>query len=70
MKSKTLEKSIWQFLDQKQTKRATQGFLLRVYYKGKKCIDLSYGKTAHFYDLASITKPMLTSTRLMMLKRK
>ena len=68
MKSKTLEKSIWQFLDQKQTKRATQGFLLRVYYKGKKCIDLSYGKTAHFYDLASITKPMLTSTRLMMLR--
>ena len=68
MKSKVLEKSIWQFLDQKQTKRATPGLLLRVYHKGKKCIDLSYGKTAYFYDLASITKPMLTSTRLMMLK--
>ena len=39
-----------------------------MYHKGKKCIDLSYGKTAHFYDLASITKPMLTSTRLMMLR--
>ncbi len=68
MKSTILEKSILQFLDQKQTKRATPGLLLRVYYKGRKHIDLSYGKTAHFYDLASITKPMLTSTRLMMLK--
>ena len=68
MKSTSLEKSILQFLDQKQTKRATPGLLLRVYHKGKKRIDLSYGKTAHFYDLASITKPMLTSTRLMMLK--
>lgn len=65
---KTKEKAIFNFLEQEKAKEATPGLLLRVYHKGKKYLDISYGKTSIFYDLASITKVMFTTTRLMMLK--
>ncbi len=64
-----LEKSMLEFLKQNQAEVATPGLVLRVYRKRRKCIDIVYGKTSCFYDIASITKVMLTMTRLMMLRK-
>lgn len=40
--------------------KAAPGFLLRVYHKGQKVCDTSWGETWKYYDLASLTKIFFT----------
>ena len=61
------DKRLLKFLKEQHTEDTTPGLLLRAYSKGKKCLDISYGKVFSFYDLASLTKVIFTVTRLMML---
>lgn len=49
-------------------KEATPGFCLQVAHKGRKIIDVEWGKTAIFYDLASLTKIIFTTTQWMILQ--
>jgi serine-type D-Ala-D-Ala carboxypeptidase len=42
-----------------------QGFKLQAFLKGKKIVDLKIGKTYPFYDIASITKIVFTTTYFM-----
>jgi CubicO group peptidase (beta-lactamase class C family) len=46
---------------------ATPGFCVQAFSKGKKCLDLQLGQTYPFYDFASLTKVVFTTTALMML---
>ncbi len=41
------------------------GFCLQVFFRGKKITDLKMGKTYRFYDLASLTKIIFTTTYFM-----
>ena len=41
------------------------GFCLQVFFKGKKIVDFKLGKTYRFYDLASLTKIIFTTTYFM-----
>ncbi|NQZ01247.1 MAG: serine hydrolase [Bdellovibrionales bacterium] len=45
--------------------RYAPGFQLQVYHHGKKKCDLEYGTTYAFYDLASLTKTILTTPLIM-----
>lgn len=45
--------------------QAAPGFCLQVARRGKKVIDLRWGKTWEYYDLASVTKIIFTTTQLM-----
>lgn len=47
---------------------AAPGFRLLVAHKGHKVIDMSWGKTWLYYDLASLTKIIFTSTQMMILE--
>ncbi|MBY0385232.1 serine hydrolase [bacterium] len=40
--------------------QTTPGFVLQAYQKGQKICDLRWGKTWHYYDLASLTKIFFT----------
>ena len=42
-----------------------QGFCLQVFFRGQKITDLKFGKTYRFYDLASLTKIIFTTTYFM-----
>lgn len=44
---------------------ATPGFVLQVYYRGHKKIDINWGQTWTYYDLASLTKILFTVPWLM-----
>lgn len=46
-------------------KNVTPGFCLQVYERGKKRVDLQWGKTWPIYDLASLTKIFFTVPALM-----
>lgn len=46
-------------------KDATPGFCLQAFSKGEKKLDLQVGKTWSYYDLASLTKVISTTTLLM-----
>lgn len=54
-----LEKALQQKFSQLAPNIAP-GFLLRVYHKGQKVCDTSWGKTWQYYDLASLTKIFFT----------
>ncbi len=41
------------------------GFCLQAFFQGKKIADLKFGKTYRFYDLASLTKIIFTTTYFM-----
>ena len=41
------------------------GFCLQAFFQGKKIADLKFGKTYKFYDLASLTKIVFTTTYFM-----
>ena len=41
------------------------GFCLQAFFRGKKIADLKFGKTYRFYDLASLTKIIFTTTYFM-----
>jgi CubicO group peptidase (beta-lactamase class C family) len=43
----------------------TPGFVLQAYHKGKKKLDVEWGKTWKYYDLASLTKILFTVTWVM-----
>lgn len=44
---------------------ATPGVCVQAYSKGRKILDLEVGKTYPYYDLASLTKVLFTTTALM-----
>ena len=46
---------------------STPGFKVQAFSKRKKVVDIEVGETFKYYDLASLTKLMFTTTRLMML---
>lgn len=43
----------------------TPGVVVQAFYKGSKVVDIKAGETFQFYDLASLTKVMFTSTLFM-----
>lgn len=45
--------------------QAAPGFCLQVAYRGQKIIDMHWGKTWEYYDLASVTKIIFTTTQMM-----
>lgn len=46
---------------------ATPGFCVQAYFKGKKRVDIEVGETYPYYDWASLTKTVFTTTALMFL---
>jgi CubicO group peptidase (beta-lactamase class C family) len=44
---------------------ATEGFCIQSFHRGKKIVDIEIGKTYHYYDWASLTKIVFTTTALM-----
>lgn len=50
-----------------QWQDATPGFSLQAYHKGKKVADVEVGDTYRFYDLASLTKLIFTTSAYMLL---
>ena len=60
MNFKKREKKLEYFLEREQALLQTPGLKLRVYLKGKKQIDLNYGKVYPLYDVASLTKVAFT----------
>jgi len=46
-------------------KGVTPGFVMQVYKKGRKVLDIEHGKTWKYYDLASLTKIIFTVPQIM-----
>ena len=55
-----IEKKLQAFLDNREAHLQTPGLKLRVYLKGRKKLDLNYGKVYSLYDVASLTKVAFT----------
>ena len=64
-----IENKLKSFLTQENAKLAAPSIKIQAYYKGIKKIDMLYGQEYKFYDLASLTKIIFTTTRLMFLKQ-
>ena len=56
----SVEKKLKYFLEKRKALLQTPGLKLRVYLRGKKEIDLNYGKVYPLYDVASLTKVAFT----------
>jgi CubicO group peptidase (beta-lactamase class C family) len=47
--------------------KATPGLCIQAFHRGEKIVDIEVGETARFYDWASLTKIVFTTTALMLL---
>lgn len=65
--SSTFEKKLLEKIGE-SWEDATPGLCLQAFSKGRKIVDLEIGKTYPYYDLASLTKILFTTTALMVLK--
>ncbi len=63
------QKQLETFLTEQEANLTAPSIKIQAYHRGKKKIDITHGKDYKFYDLASLTKVIFTTTRLMMLRQ-
>lgn len=63
-----MQKKLEAFLREQKAELSAPSIKIQAFHRGNKKIDITYGLNYKFYDLASLTKVIFTTTRLMMLK--